>query len=113
MKVIIAGAGIGGLTTALTLHAAGHDVAVFEATSQIRPLGVGINLLPHAAAILDELGLIETLLAQGVATAEFDLSDAVTSFQVSADAYTSEGAIGGGGERDVFEERIGDEAGKR
>ena len=70
MKVIIAGAGIGGLTTALTLHAAGHDVAVFEATSQIRPLGVGINLLPHAAAILDELGLIETLLAQGVATAE-------------------------------------------
>jgi uncharacterized protein YfaS (alpha-2-macroglobulin family) len=36
---------------------------------------------------------------QGVAVAEFDLSDAVTSFQVSADAYTSEGAIGGGTER--------------
>lgn len=70
MRVLVAGAGIGGLSAALALHAAGHEVRVFEAAPQIRPLGVGINLLPHAAKVLAELGLLETLAAQGVATRE-------------------------------------------
>lgn len=70
MQVIVVGAGIGGLTTALVLHASGHDVTVFEAVPTILPLGVGINLLPHAAEVLDELGLIETLLGRGVETRE-------------------------------------------
>ena len=70
MNIIIAGAGIGGLATALSLHAAGHEVRVFEAAAQIRPLGVGINLLPHAAIILAELGLLDALLSRGVATGE-------------------------------------------
>ncbi|WP_437876500.1 flavin-dependent oxidoreductase [Sorangium sp. So ce513] len=70
MQVIVAGAGIGGLATALALHASGHEVTVFEAASSILPLGVGINLLPHAAEVLGELGLLEALLAQGVATRE-------------------------------------------
>ncbi|KQW70921.1 hypothetical protein ASE17_18880 [Phenylobacterium sp. Root77] len=70
MKVIVAGAGIGGLTAALTLHAAGHDVVVFEAVPQILPLGVGINLLPHAGEVLAELGLMDELAAQAVATRE-------------------------------------------
>ena len=70
MHVIIAGAGIGGLATALALHASGHEVTVFEAASRILPLGVGINLLPHAVEVLGELGLAEALLAQGVETRE-------------------------------------------
>ncbi|WP_437306197.1 flavin-dependent oxidoreductase [Sorangium sp. So ce388] len=70
MEVIVAGAGIGGLAAALALHAAGHEVTVCEAALKILPLGVGINLLPHAAEVLDELGLVEALLAQGVATRE-------------------------------------------
>jgi len=70
MKVLIAGAGIGGLTTALSLSAAGFDVEVFEATGRLRPLGVGINLLPHAVRELGELGLQDALSATGVATAE-------------------------------------------
>ncbi|MFI7706462.1 hypothetical protein [Nonomuraea sp. NPDC049480] len=49
MRVVIAGAGISGLTTALSLHAAGiTDVVVHEAVDEIQPLGVGINILPHA-----------------------------------------------------------------
>ncbi len=70
MKVSIAGAGIGGLTTALALARAGHDVHVFEAVQDIQPLGVGINLLPHAARILRELGVLDELLGRGIATRE-------------------------------------------
>lgn len=69
MKVIIAGAGIGGLTTALSLHAAGiDDVTLYESVPEIRPLGVGINLLPHAVRELTELGLGDELAELGVAT---------------------------------------------
>jgi 2-polyprenyl-6-methoxyphenol hydroxylase-like FAD-dependent oxidoreductase len=55
--VIVAGAGIGGLTAALSLHAAGIDVLVIDAAMTLRPLGVGINLMPHAVRELTELGL--------------------------------------------------------
>ena len=48
MHIAVMGAGIGGLTTALSLHAAGISVEVYEAVAEIRPLGVGINVLPHA-----------------------------------------------------------------
>jgi len=75
MRVAIAGAGIGGLTAALSLHAAGIDVEVFEASRKIRPLGVGINLLPHAVRELTELGLADELAAAGVATSELAYHD--------------------------------------
>jgi len=68
MRIAIAGAGIGGLATALSLHAAGFtDLAVYERAPQIRGLGVGINLLPHALRELTELGLDERIAALGVA----------------------------------------------
>lgn len=70
MKVIIAGAGIGGLTAALSLHEAGIDVEVYEGVARMSPLGVGINCLPHAVRELTELGLEEALMAAGVATRE-------------------------------------------
>ena len=69
-RVLVAGGGIGGLTAALALHDAGCDVTVFEAAAEIRPLGVGINVLPHAMAALDRFGLVEPLVAAGVATSE-------------------------------------------
>jgi 2-polyprenyl-6-methoxyphenol hydroxylase-like FAD-dependent oxidoreductase len=69
MTVIIAGAGIGGLVTALSLHQIGVPCRVFESVSDIKPLGVGINILPHAARELFELGLAEKLVATGVQTA--------------------------------------------
>lgn len=57
MRVVIAGAGIGGLTAALSLERAGIDVTVFESVPEIRPLGVGINILPHASREFIDLGL--------------------------------------------------------
>jgi len=69
-EILIAGGGIGGLTAALALQAAGLAPRVLEAVRDPRPLGVGINLLPHAVRELTELGLGEALAATGVATQE-------------------------------------------
>jgi 2-polyprenyl-6-methoxyphenol hydroxylase-like FAD-dependent oxidoreductase len=65
-EILIAGAGIGGLTSAISLHNAGFAVRVFESVSEIKPLGVGINLLPHAVRELEEMGLRERLEHAGV-----------------------------------------------
>jgi 5-methylphenazine-1-carboxylate 1-monooxygenase len=70
MKVLIAGGGIGGLTTALMLHARGIDCEVFEQSSEVRELGVGINTLPHAIKELAALGLLERLDAIAIRTYE-------------------------------------------
>jgi len=68
MKAIIVGGGVGGLTTALMLHARGIDCEVFEQADGIRELGVGINTLPHAIKELKELGLLERLDAVAIRT---------------------------------------------
>lgn len=69
MTVLIAGGGIGGLTLALSLHQVGIPCRIFEAVERLAPLGVGINVLPHAVRELTELGLQEELLALGIPTA--------------------------------------------
>ena len=68
MKVVIAGGGIGGLTTALTLHKCGFDVSVYEAVQDIRPLGVGLNILPHGVKVLEGLGLLDELVNVAIQT---------------------------------------------
>jgi len=70
MKVIIAGGGVGGLVTALMLHARGIDCEVFEQADGIRELGVGINTLPHAIKELADLGLLDRLDAVAIRTYE-------------------------------------------
>ncbi|GAA4467016.1 flavin-dependent oxidoreductase [Nibrella saemangeumensis] len=68
MRVLIIGGGIGGLTTALSLHQAGFTVQVYESAAQIKHLGVGINLLPHSVRVLTDLGLAERLAQIAVET---------------------------------------------
>ena len=68
--IAIIGAGIGGLTLALALHRAGLACRVFESTAEILPLGVGINVLPHATAELQRLGVLEALEDVAVITRE-------------------------------------------
>ncbi|MGV9798007.1 FAD-dependent monooxygenase [Mycobacterium sp. NPDC003449] len=80
MDIVIAGAGIGGLTAALSLHARGMGVTIVESARRLTALGVGINLLPHAVRELHELGLGEELLAISATPAVIDF-------------YTSEGTL--------------------
>ncbi len=65
MDAIIIGGGIGGLTLALTLHAskAASRIRIFEAAAEMRALGVGINLGPHAMKEMSALGLEPALVA--------------------------------------------------
>ena len=69
-EIMIAGGGIGGLTAALALQQRGIEATVFEAAREIRPLGVGINLLPHSVRVLSALGLQDELAASAIETAE-------------------------------------------
>jgi 5-methylphenazine-1-carboxylate 1-monooxygenase len=70
MRVLIVGAGIGGLAAALSCHAAGIPCTVFEAAPEIQPLGVGINVLPHSVRELAALGLLPALEETGILTRE-------------------------------------------
>jgi 5-methylphenazine-1-carboxylate 1-monooxygenase len=70
VRVLIAGAGIAGLTAALSLHAVGIEARLVDSATTLKPLGVGINLLPHAVRELTELGLGPQLAATGIATSE-------------------------------------------
>jgi len=69
-QVAIVGAGVGGLTLALALHRVGIECRVFESAAEMLPLGVGINVLPHASAALAELGVLGELERLAVATRE-------------------------------------------
>ena len=72
--VLIAGGGIGGLSVALTLHQIGVHCTVFESVSELRPLGVGINLQPNAVRELYDLGITANDLDQvGVPAKEWAL----------------------------------------
>jgi 5-methylphenazine-1-carboxylate 1-monooxygenase len=70
VEVLIIGAGIGGLTLALELHRRGIDCRVFESALEIKAVGVGINLLPHATKALAALDLLPSLQRVAVETAE-------------------------------------------
>ncbi|KAF8846697.1 FAD/NAD(P)-binding domain-containing protein [Acephala macrosclerotiorum] len=56
MKVIIVGAGIAGLSAAIGLRRAGHDVQIIEKSSMLHEVGAAINVCPNASRVLDTWG---------------------------------------------------------
>jgi salicylate hydroxylase len=66
LDVVVVGGGIGGLTTALELLAAGFRVTVLEQASALRPIGAGIQIAPNASRQFARLGLLDQLLAVAV-----------------------------------------------
>jgi 2-polyprenyl-6-methoxyphenol hydroxylase-like FAD-dependent oxidoreductase len=70
MDIAIIGGGIAGLTLALHLHARAIACRVYESAPEVKELGVGITLLPHAMREFQALGLAEELLARGIGNRE-------------------------------------------
>ncbi len=67
-QVLIVGGGAAGLILALSLQEIGVECRVYERVAEIKEVGAGINLLPHAVRELDELGLVPALDAVGIRT---------------------------------------------
>jgi salicylate hydroxylase len=57
MRVLIAGAGLGGLTAAACLMKRGHEVQLFEQSAELGEVGAGIQLSANSVKVLDSLGL--------------------------------------------------------
>ena len=70
MTVAIIGAGIGGLSLGLCLHKLNIPFQIYEAVKEIKPLGVGINIQPHAVRELYALGLKDDLDKIGIRSQE-------------------------------------------
>jgi FAD-dependent urate hydroxylase len=65
LKVVIIGAGIGGLTTGIAMKQAGYRVEIYDRVSELRPAGAGISLWSNGVKVLNRLGLGEKLAAIG------------------------------------------------
>ncbi|HTL90529.1 MAG TPA: FAD-dependent urate hydroxylase HpxO [Leptolyngbya sp.] len=65
LKVIIIGAGIGGLTAAIALAQSGYEVEVYERAEELRPRGAGISLWSNGVKVLNRFGLGEKIAAIG------------------------------------------------
>ncbi len=70
MKIAIVGGGIAGLGLALNLHRAGISCTVFERAAELKELGYGITILPHAMREFEDLGVMDQIVAQGVENTE-------------------------------------------
>src|SRR5215203_6977597 len=75
MRILIVGAGIGGLTAALALRQGGFDAHVYEQARVLREVGAGVAISPNAVKVLHRLGLAAALCAVGVVSHSMDSRD--------------------------------------
>ncbi len=80
MRAIIAGAGVGGLATALALSRAGFDATIYERTAALEEFGAGLQLTPNATRVLASLGALDEVREAAMAP------DAVCALRGSDDA---------------------------
>lgn len=79
MKITIIGAGIGGLTTAISLQQKGFDVCIFEQSQELKPVGAGIILANNAMQVYEKLGLKKAIEAKGTPIRSMNITDAKLS----------------------------------
>jgi salicylate hydroxylase len=96
-KILIAGAGIGGLAAASSLMKAGHDVEIYEQAPQLDEVGAGIQISANAMHVLRDLGLEEAVTRVGVRPGAYvfrlhDTGEVVQDFSLSEEHERSHGA---------------------
>ncbi|KAF9300754.1 hypothetical protein BGZ74_007537 [Mortierella antarctica] len=84
-KVLIAGAGIGGLTLALLLHKANVPFLVLERATEIKPLGAAFVLGPSVASLLSQLGIYDEFVAMGKPQMKMNILDEDLKLQFAND----------------------------
>jgi salicylate hydroxylase len=97
MKVLIAGAGLGGLTAASCLMKAGHRVEIYEQAPKLGEIGAGIQISANAMHVLRDLGLERAIRAAGVQPAAyvfrlFDSGEEIQRFSLSQEHEKMHGA---------------------
>src|SRR5262245_27790086 len=73
MKAIIIGGGIGGLTAAIALTRVGIDSVVYEAASELKPVGGGLGIGSNAIVAAAKIGIEESLIAAGEVVTGFEV----------------------------------------
>lgn len=96
-KIIIAGAGLGGLTAASCLMKAGHEVEVYEQAAQLGEIGAGIQISANAQHVLRDLGLGPAIDAVGVRPGAYvfrlhDTGEVIQEFPLAAEHERVNGA---------------------
>ena len=96
-KILIAGAGLGGLAAASCLMQAGHDVEIYEQAPQLDEVGAGIQISANAMHVLRYLGLEDAITKVGVRPGAYvfrlhDTGEIIQKFQLSDAHERSHGA---------------------
>ncbi len=91
MRVIIVGAGIGGLTAALACTKAGFEVVLLEQAGALKEIGAGVQISSNGAVVLRELGLLGAIESVGVKpvsfrVTSFESGEVITDFPLGPDA---------------------------
>jgi salicylate hydroxylase len=96
-KILIAGAGLGGLAAASCLMKAGHDVEVYEQAPQLGEVGAGIQISANAMHVLRHLGLAKAITKAGVQPGAYvfrlhDTGEIIQQFSLSDEHELLHGA---------------------
>src|SRR4051812_5924673 len=96
-KILIAGAGLGGLTAASCLMKAGHRVEIYEQAPKLGEIGAGIQISANAMHVLRGLGLESAIRAAGVQPAAYvfrlyDTGEEIQRFSLSDEHERMHGA---------------------
>ncbi|MGI5162144.1 FAD-dependent oxidoreductase [Microbispora sp. CA-102843] len=75
MRIVVVGAGLGGVAAAVGLHRTGHEVTLFERAAELREAGTGIVVMPNGLRALDALGLAEGVRGHDIQAVEWGLRD--------------------------------------
>ena len=82
MNILIAGAGIGGLTTALCLQQLGHKVKVLEQAPALDEIGAGIQISPNANKVFAKLGILNKLIQKSFSPLAIEMRQGINGKQI-------------------------------